>query len=431
VTRSARGPAVATSTASAPGDGSPARRDEILETASKLFASRGLRTSLQEIAEACGIKPGSLYHHFDSKEAIVVELVERYHAELDRVAERAHASLAATRPADVTDRIVAFGTAIAECAVRHSVAVHFSFNEPPAGAGPDLVETANKTPQAIQAVMAEALEIGRAGGVVRSGVDLGVLADRLCQTMLHVGLGFFHRYADVDRVAVALCRILLDGLATATPKASELDRSSALVAVEDVVKRWYDDDDAGTDKAAYICSIARAEFGRRGYEVTTIRDIASAAGMSTGSVYRVIGSKEELLASIMRSFFEKSVAGWDAAFDAPASPVEKLDAVAWLHINVMDRFNEEFKIQLAWLRQSPPETIDLGWSFAALMRRLKALLRDGERSGALHVDDPSAELVARCVVELTWVPENIIHEAGMRAALKHQRDTVLRGVTKR
>jgi AcrR family transcriptional regulator len=153
--------------------------------------------------------------------------------------------------------------------------------------------------------------------------------------------------------------------------------------------------------------------------------------MSTGSVYRVIGSKEELLASIMRSFFEKSVAGWDAAFDAPASPVEKLDAVAWLHINVMDRFNEEFKIQLAWLRQSPPETIDLGWSFSALMRRLKALLREGEQSGALHFDDHSAELIARCVVELTWVPENIIHEAGMRAALTHQRDTVLRGVVRR
>ena len=35
--------------------------------------------------------------------------------------------------------------------------------------------------------------------------------------------------------------------------------------------------------------------------------------MSTGSVYREIGSKEELLVSIMRSFSEKVVAGWDAA----------------------------------------------------------------------------------------------------------------------
>jgi Bacterial regulatory proteins, tetR family len=40
------------------------RKTEILETAATLFASSGLRTSLKEIADACGILPGSLYHHF-------------------------------------------------------------------------------------------------------------------------------------------------------------------------------------------------------------------------------------------------------------------------------------------------------------------------------------------------------------------------------
>ena len=64
-----------------------ARRTEILETAARLFASSGMRTSLKQIADACGILPGSLYHHFDSKEAIVVELIERYRIDLDEVAE--------------------------------------------------------------------------------------------------------------------------------------------------------------------------------------------------------------------------------------------------------------------------------------------------------------------------------------------------------
>ena len=63
------------------------RRDEILDAASVVFGSSGLRATLEEIAEASGIQPGSLYHHFDSKEAIVVELVKRYHADLDRLAE--------------------------------------------------------------------------------------------------------------------------------------------------------------------------------------------------------------------------------------------------------------------------------------------------------------------------------------------------------
>ena len=66
-----------------------ARRTEILDTAASLFASSGLKTSLKEIADACGILPGSLYHHFDSKEAIIVELVEQYRADLDSIAKQA------------------------------------------------------------------------------------------------------------------------------------------------------------------------------------------------------------------------------------------------------------------------------------------------------------------------------------------------------
>ena len=49
------------------------RRTEILQTAALLIATSGLRTSLQEIADAAGILPGSLYHHFESKEALLVE----------------------------------------------------------------------------------------------------------------------------------------------------------------------------------------------------------------------------------------------------------------------------------------------------------------------------------------------------------------------
>ncbi len=40
---------------------------------------------MREVAAASGILPGSLYHHFESKEAIAVELVEDFHAELVRV----------------------------------------------------------------------------------------------------------------------------------------------------------------------------------------------------------------------------------------------------------------------------------------------------------------------------------------------------------
>jgi AcrR family transcriptional regulator len=59
------------------------RRDQILTTAAELFATKGYpKTSMRDVATASGILAGSLYHHFDSKEAIAVELVESCHADL-------------------------------------------------------------------------------------------------------------------------------------------------------------------------------------------------------------------------------------------------------------------------------------------------------------------------------------------------------------
>jgi AcrR family transcriptional regulator len=64
-----------------------ARREEILQTAAQLYVSSGFRTSLADTADAWGIPPGSLLHHLDSEEAIVVGLVHRSHGNIDRVAK--------------------------------------------------------------------------------------------------------------------------------------------------------------------------------------------------------------------------------------------------------------------------------------------------------------------------------------------------------
>ena len=86
--------------------------------------------------------------------------------------------------------------------------------------------------------------------------------------------------------------------------------------------------------------------------MTTIRDIASAAELGTGTVYRLIGSKDQLLVSIMQSFGEK-VGEAGPGSCAPIIAIEKLDALSWVNINALDRFGDEFRIQLAWMRQSP------------------------------------------------------------------------------
>jgi AcrR family transcriptional regulator len=408
------------------------RRSEILRSAASLIASSGLRTSLQEIADAAGILPGSLYHHFESKEAILIELIRRYHADLDRIGEIAQQGLDAPDSRPVFERILELGSAIARCAVRHRAALQLTFHEPPTKANQELVLLAKRPPSAVLAAMLATLRRGASSGEVRSHVHLPMLADRICQSMLHVGLDVIRHDAAADQVAAVLCRIVWRGLASRPPADAELDRSRALRAVDRVIETWSEGSEAGPgDKAAHVHTVARAEFGRRGYEATTIRDIASAAGVGIGTVHRLIGSKEELLTSIMRSFTKKVGAGWVGALRSDASPIEKLDALAWVDINALDQFQDEFKIQLAWMRQSPPGTANPTWSFATRLRQLKALLTEGIRSGEIRIDSPSTAVLARCVLDVLWIPENIVRAAGKRAALIHARDTVLRGVAAR
>jgi len=61
------------------------RREVILAEAAKLFARKGVSaTTVRELGEAAGILSGSLYHHFESKEAIVDAILSTHLDDLHR-----------------------------------------------------------------------------------------------------------------------------------------------------------------------------------------------------------------------------------------------------------------------------------------------------------------------------------------------------------
>jgi AcrR family transcriptional regulator len=415
-----------------PSDG--ARREEILRTAATLFASSGFRTSLAEIADASGILPGSLYHHFESKEAIFVELVHRYRDDLERLAKEARDGLYEPDPRTTIERILEFGRAIAACGVEHRAALLLTLYEPPAPLDDGSTNRALDTPDPIRSTMLELLRSGRKSGEIRQGIDLALLADRLCQSMLHVGVGVSHLTPGGQSVPDLRIRILLDGIAERPPSDASLDRSRALRAAHRAVVPWNVDDRHGNDRLGHLHAVARTEFGRRGYEATTMRDIAAAAGLSTGTVYRLLGSKDELLVSIMSSYSEKVVGAWDAVMQSESSPLAKLDALMWVAINVLDRFGDEVRITLAWMRQSPPSTTSspsLGVSFPTQLRHIRALVSAGTRDGELRLEGGNADLRARCVLEAMWGAGSPVAQTGVHGAQSLARETVLRGALTR
>jgi TetR/AcrR family transcriptional regulator, cholesterol catabolism regulator len=59
------------------------RREHLVKLAADLFAEKGYQaTTVRNIADEAGILSGSLYHHFDSKESIVDEILSSFFDEL-------------------------------------------------------------------------------------------------------------------------------------------------------------------------------------------------------------------------------------------------------------------------------------------------------------------------------------------------------------
>jgi AcrR family transcriptional regulator len=412
------------------------RRDEILQVASRLIATSGLRTSLQQITEAADILPGSLYHHFGSKDEILVELMRRYHAELDRIGHQAELALDGPHYQPGPERVVELGGQIAAAAVRHQAALQLTFYETPSISA-ELIELVRRPPARLRQAMLDTLRAIRWTGGLRPGLDLPAVADRECQTMLHVGLDVIARHAPPPAAIPVFARVLLDGLATSRPDDTSLDdarldASPAFMAASQVVRTWVDQPQPEpADTAGRVRAAARTEFARRGFETTTLRDIASAAGVGLGTVHRLIGSKDEFLADIMRSFGQRVAAGWASIFQSGSTPVEMLDAMTWININTLYHFPDEFKIQLAWLRSAPPGATEPGWSFSQQLGRLAGLLTEGIGAGQIRPGICPDDLLARCVITVQWIPENILTELGTRPALLLARDTVLRGIAAR
>jgi AcrR family transcriptional regulator len=153
--------------------------------------------------------------------------------------------------------------------------------------------------------------------------------------------------------------------------------------------------------------------------------------MSTGAIYRLAGSKDELLKWVMEPFAAAVTNSWDALMSSDSTPVEKLDAILWAGVNLLDRFSEEFIIQLAWLRENPPPVWSEAHAFSVRLNYIRKLIAEAERRGELRSLGASAKVREYCLMELVWVPPLIVREAGVRSALAQARETLLRGAVAR
>ena len=151
-------------------------RERILESARAVFAEYGADAQIYDVARQAGVGVGTVYRHFETKEALLVELLRekfRLFAARAREALEQHGE-----PFAVLEDLLRRNaqTAASDAAVQHALA----------GAGENIWMQAEAEQQELVAVTGQLIARARRAGTIRQDVeanDIAMLMCGLCSTM--------------------------------------------------------------------------------------------------------------------------------------------------------------------------------------------------------------------------------------------------------
>jgi AcrR family transcriptional regulator len=143
-----------------------------------------------------------------------------------------------------------------------------------------------------------------------------------------------------------------------------------------------------TDKAARIVDAMRTSVAERGTAGSTFDQVARAAGVSRGLLHYYFGTKERLLAEVVRRDCDVRLAALDAQL-AQARTADDFVAVLVANLEDIVRDDPGFVTLVFELSVLSRRHEDVAAEFAELLRRtreqLAALLRAKEAEGVLRL----------------------------------------------
>ncbi|MEV4194040.1 TetR/AcrR family transcriptional regulator [Streptomyces toxytricini] len=101
---------------------------------------------------------------------------------------------------------------------------------------------------------------------------------------------------------------------------------------------------ASPDRRRELLDTAARVFAAQGYNATTVRKIADAAGMLAGSLYYHFDSKESMLDEILSTFLGELWEGYDAVLAAGLGPRETIEALVTESFREIDRHRDAVAI---------------------------------------------------------------------------------------
>lgn len=143
-------------------------------------------------------------------------------------------------------------------------------------------------------------------------------------------------------------------------------------------------------KQSMIARKAAAVFIKKGYEKTTIRDIAKATGLAMGNLYDYIQKKEDILCLVFDLYHQVV----EDSLTSPEitsidDPIEQMHAIIRVGQRNVRKYRDEIMLMYRLSHLLPPEYLNYALARERKhIRQMETYVKNGVKKGAFKVKDP-------------------------------------------
>ena len=145
----------------------------------------------------------------------------------------------------------------------------------------------------------------------------------------------------------------------------------------------------------FILQKAAAMFREKGFNATSMRDLAESVGIEAASLYNHIKSKNEILEAICFDVANRFNSKMDAIEISDQNPIRKLEVLLRFHIQQMvENYEEVYVSDREWKHLDEPYLSDFHNQRRSYRKRFASIIEEGIRKNEIRkIDAPTAVMI--------------------------------------
>jgi AcrR family transcriptional regulator len=358
-------------------------QERILDRAAEMFWRKGYAaTTTREIAASLGIRQASLYHHVASKENLLCTLCV---TSLERLLQEVESAVNESNSPEGRIRLLVHAhlNTLLKYRTRHALML----KELRALSGSCRRQVLGLRKRYEKLVLS-ILNDGQKVGAVRTDIPTKYLCLALLNILNWAVLWFRDDDAlSSDQLAEIFARTYIQGATTSAGRLSM--RQHRKPDARKVAPRRRKPAKTSRKASSTLLDAAAALFAKKGYDLTSTREIAAQLGINKASLYYHIQTKEDLLYDICNSALTQIRDDVEAALKDASNPLQRTEILIRTHIESMLREYERHSAALTEMSclstKRLAEVTALRDGYETLTR---SVLDEAQTAGALRKDVP-------------------------------------------